>query len=251
MEVKYPETQAIIDRLHGQVAGIHGERTWEDITAGALPTGNMENGELSEATRKMLNRFIAVAGDAAADQVMHNVRHALTRESYRWARELFLACQDIDALAEMVWQRQIRALDACLCQGTLFYGQPVTEDVMAFARGCPELFYGRRKGNRIEAMAIPYRLVEYLKAPDMLQRRYCMCHCQFARESILAKETVPASMCYCSMGHTKLFWEAALDMDLRGEVMASALRGDDTCRFAFELPDAAVQKYTRANAGEA
>jgi len=54
-------------------------------------------------------------------------------------------------------------------------------------------------------------------------------------------------MCYCSLGHTKVFWEAALDTKLEGDVMHSALGGDLLCQFAIYLPDEIMEKYVNMN----
>lgn len=51
------------------------------------------------------------------------------------------------------------------------------------------------------------------------------------------------TMCYCSLGHTKVFWEAALNTTLEGEVLASALAGDLCCRFVIHLPGDIMERY--------
>jgi len=50
-------------------------------------------------------------------------------------------------------------------------------------------------------------------------------------------------MCYCSLGHTKVFWEAALNTTLEGEVLGLALNGDYLCQFEIYLPDEIMEKY--------
>lgn len=72
------------------------------------------------------------------------------------------------------------------------------------------------------------------------------CHCPFARESILQDEgPVSKTLCYCSLGHTKVFWEVALDMPLEGEAAESALAGDLSCLFVIYLPDEAMARYVQ------
>lgn len=54
------------------------------------------------------------------------------------------------------------------------------------------------------------------------------------------------TLCYCSLGHTRVFWESALDTKLEGEVEESVLSGGMLCRFRILLPDAIMQKYVKA-----
>jgi len=134
-------------------------------------------------------------------------------------------------------------LQRCAEYNELFYDQPINSEALAFAQSIETLFYGKRHGNKIIAAAIPYRVRDYLNTKDVQMKRYYMCHCQFARESIINGKTVSKSLCYCSLGHTKVFWEAALDTALEGDVLLSALGGDILCQFAIYLPDNIMEKY--------
>ncbi len=56
--------------------------------------------------------------------------------------------------------------------------------------------------------------------------------------SILQEEgEVSKTICHCSLGHIKIFWEAALGMELEGEIESSALNGDYLCKFIIRPPD--------------
>lgn len=108
-------------------------------------------------------------------------------------------------------------------------------------------FLWARENNTIAAVAIPCETQEYLKETDINKKRYFACHCQFARNSILQKEgAVSKTLCNCSLGHTKIFWEAVLDTSLDGEVASSVLGDGLLCRFAIHLPDEIMKKYVHA-----
>jgi len=53
------------------------------------------------------------------------------------------------------------------------------------------------------------------------------------------------TICYCSLGHTRVFWESALDTALEGEVEESLLGGGMRCRFRIYLPDHIMERYVR------
>jgi len=76
------------------------------------------------------------------------------------------------------------------------------------------------------------------------KKRYLACHCPFARASILQDEgEVSSTLCYCSMGHTKIFWEVALATPLEGEMVQSVLGGDLVCECVLYLPDEVMRQY--------
>jgi len=128
-------------------------------------------------------------------------------------------------------------------QSTEFYGQPITMEVYDFISSIENIFYGKRHGNKIIATAIPFQTLDYLRAKDDKRKRYYMCHCPFARESILSDSPVSKTMCYCSLGHNLAFWETVLDTELSGDVISSALGGDLSCKFVIYLTDELMRKY--------
>ena len=88
-------------------------------------------------------------------------------------------------------------------------------------------------------------MVNYIKETNERKKRYYACHCPFAREYILIEGAeVSRTLCYCSLGHAKVMWEAILNMELDGEVLQSVLGGDLICKYVIYLPDEIVRKYT-------
>jgi len=241
--VKYPDNQKIIDKLAEMVCIYSGDNAWKKLTRSEIPTGNMSNKELSMSMQAILEGLEIYSGKETTREIMHRVRHALTRDSYKTARTDFLRFNNIDDFAHYIWDRQIFQLKECMEQNKLFFDQPIDKAAYEYALSVPELFFGKRYGDVILAEAIPYRLVDYMKTDNNREKRYFMCHCQFARESILQDKTVSGSMCFCSMGHVKLFWEAALDMELQGNVVKSVLNGDDKCIFEIYLPHEIMNQY--------
>lgn len=242
-KIKYPENQKIIDCMKKEIDSAVGKGTWGKITSGCCPSSSMENKELSVATYSMLEKLDTLEREKGKAAFV-KVRHGLTKENFRWAREAFLKYNDIDQFAEAILQEQLENLKRLKDNHESFYGQMITEQVYQFALTVPDLFYGKRYGNKILSTAIPFNAHEYLNAENDREKRYFMCHCQFARESILTDRTVSDTMCSCSLGHNLMFWETVLDTELEGEVLHSALRGEERCQFAIFLPDEILRQYT-------
>jgi hypothetical protein len=164
-----------------------------------------------------------------------------------WSREKFLQYNDIDTFCSTMQRENIAGFTHAALSGELFHGQPIDESVLQFIKEQPYILYGARENNTIVAIAIPCETQKYLKETDINKKRYFACHCQFARNSILQKEgAVSKTLCNCSLGHTKIFWEAALDASLDGDVVSSVLGDGLLCRFVIHLPDEIMKKYVHA-----
>ena len=243
-DIQYAGNQRIIQRMQEEICSAFGPDAWKQATHGCPLSGDMDHASLNRATQQLLERLDGLTANSAQVEVaLSNVKHALTHADFAWARKKFLQYNHIDQFAEALLQDAMRALEQCAERGEPFYDQPISEEALAYARGIDDLFYGKRRGNTITATAIPYQVEQYLQGKDARAKRYYACHCAFARESILMEKTVSKTLCYCSLGHTKALWEAALDMQLSGRVQRSALGGDLSCRFVIDLPECVMQKY--------
>jgi hypothetical protein len=158
---------------------------------------------------------------------------------------LFRQIGNIDRFAEELQKIAIGEIIDGYNKQEKYFGQTVDPEVLEYVQSVKDIFYGRRYGNEILAQAIPNDVHEYLHATDEQQKQYLLCHCQFARESILQAEgPVSPLLCNCSLGHTMALWEAVLDTKLEGEVVESALQGSDRCLFRIKLPEDIVQHWT-------
>lgn len=243
----WPDNERIIRKMQEQIDANLGENVWNNLTQGDAPTACMDNAELSRTTGLLISNFDQVTDNNMANKVFSQVRHGLTRSDFAWAREKFLKYGDIDIFAKTLLEEQLNELKIHMQQSTTFYGQPITSAVYDFVSGIENLFYGKRHGDKILATAIPFHTSNYLQAKDDKRKRYYMCHCQFARESILSDSSVSKTMCYCSLGHNLIFWETVLDTELRGDVISSALGGDLSCEFVIYLTDEVMRKYVHTH----
>ncbi|HYF78479.1 MAG TPA: hypothetical protein VD973_15180 [Symbiobacteriaceae bacterium] len=244
MNIKYDDS-IIIQVLEEEARKRLGTDGWNDLIRGLeLPSLEMERARASVVTRDLMERFDRFLDHKTSKEILSNVRHGLTHASFPGVREMFLAYGSIDEFAAAVHQDYLGEMARFRAENRPWYGVWIDDTILDFVRNDPYQFYGTRLGSDIYARAIPYRIHEYLQETDERQKRYMACHCPFARESILQNEgPVSKTLCYCSLGHTKVFWEVALDMPLDGEVAESALAGDLSCLFVIHLPDEAIARY--------
>ncbi len=245
-EINYPENEKIINRIKNEIVMNLGSEAWEQInTTIEVPNASMSDEQLCNATYQLVDQFDQMADNKTANKVFSKVCHGLKREDFRWVREIFLHYNDIDSFAKDVRKDRMNELREYLISGELFYGQPIDSEVYNYINSIEDIFYGKRYGNKIVTTAIPFHTKNFLHASHPLEKRYHLCHCQFAKESILWDKTVSKTICYCSLGHTKIFWEAALDTSLEGNVICSALGGDLACRFEIYLPENIMKNNVR------
>lgn len=88
--------------------------------------------------------------------------------------------------------------------------------------------------------------LDFINAADNRMKQYYACHCAWARQSIVQEEgPVHQSICSCSLSFTKLYIEAALNRQLKGNNTETALDGKSVCCTAeIYLPDEIIQNYT-------
>ncbi len=245
-QIIYPERGRIIERMKEEISIALGRDAWEKIRQeAAVPEAAMDETTLNHAMRMMMEQIDAHTSLTVRKSAFCNVKHALTHSHLSWARDLFLQYKNIDAFCDALRQGNRNGFAHALETGSSFHGQPVDQSVVEFFESQPSLLYGARKGHQIHATAIPYETSAYLRETDLQKKRYLACHCEFARESLLhAEGPVSKTLCYCSLGHTKIFWETALDVELNGDVVESVLGGGMLCRFVIDLPQDVVDKYT-------
>jgi hypothetical protein len=112
----------------------------------------------------------------------------------------------------------------------------IDDETLEFIKRDPEMEGGRREGNKIYITKVPYHPLRYLHETDNKLKRYYTCHCPLVREAILEDQWVSPEVCNCSLDHASHYL-AGLGIELKGEVLESAIKGDTRCRFVFYLPD--------------
>jgi hypothetical protein len=205
-----------------------------------LPPLGLPSSEKIDVTRQVLKKMNKILTPDECKKVLVDVAHGLPRDFRKGEREKFLKAGSIDEYLRKEREDGIAELEKHRDNGTFFFNQYITDDVVNFVKSRPDVLVGERRGNTIYHTKIPYMAQEYLNATDERMKRYYACHCAWARESILKGDEVSSEFCHCSGGFTKQSWEAALDQPLEVGMVKSVLKGDDECSFIIHLPDGVV-----------
>ena len=220
-----------------------GEHVGEDkrdeiLPESGLPPLGLPDTEKIEVTREILKRMEKVLSPDDCKKILADVAHGLPRDFRKGEREKYLNAGDIDTYLKEKRENSIADLEKHRDEGTLFYNQYISAEVVDFVKSRPDVLSGERRGSTIYHTKIPYMVQEFLDTDDERMKRYYACHCAWARESILNDDVdVSSEFCHCSGGFTKQPWEAALDQPLEYDMVKSALKGDLECSFVIHLPE--------------
>jgi len=220
-----------------------GEHAGEEIRDKILPEKDlpplgMPDKEKILVTRKIVKKMEKTLDPAVCKKILADVAHGLPRDFRKGEREKFLEAGSIDEYLKQKRANANAELETHRDDGSLFYNQYISAEVVNYVKSRPDVLSGERRGNTIYHTKIPFMVQEYLEEKGDRKKRYYACHCAWARESILNDEVdVSDSFCHCSGGFTKMPWEAALDQPLEYDMVKSVLTGDDECSFVIHLPE--------------
>jgi hypothetical protein len=169
-------------------------------------------------------------------RVQHGIPPPDWREHDRADQEKYRQCGNIDQFLDLKRRERDALLTRLRDENRLWYTVEINDEVLKFVQSDPEMEVGNREGDKIYISKIPYNAVRYLHESDARMKRYHACHCPWMRDSILENRPVSADACYCSLGHASHYL-AGLNLELPGEVLESAVKGDTRCRFVFHLPE--------------
>jgi hypothetical protein len=229
----------VMNVLHDRLREHVGEEKRDEILPKEdLPPLGMPDIEKMGVTRKIVEKMEKVLDPSDCKKILADVAHGLPRDFRKGERDKFLKAGSVDEYLKQKRDNAIAELEKHRDEGSLFYNQYISDDVVEFVKNRPDVLSGERRKNTIYHTKIPYMVQEYLEETDEKKKRYYACHCAWARESIL-DETVDVSsnFCHCSGGFTKMPWEAAFDQPLEYEMVKSVLKGDDECSFIIHLPE--------------
>lgn len=228
----------VMNVLHERLGEHVGEEKRDEILPKkGLPPLGIPDTEKMGVTREVMEKMEKVLDPTDCKKILADVAHGLPRDFRKGEREKFVKAGCIDEYLKQKRENAIAELEKHRDDGSLFYNQYITDDVVEFVKSRSDVLSGERRGNTIYHTKIPYMVQEYLEETDKKKKRYYACHCAWARESILDDDVdVSANFCHCSGGFTKMPWEAALDQPLEYEMVKSVLKGDDECSFIIHLP---------------
>jgi len=224
--------------MYRKVGEVVGEKLRDEIFDGiALPQLGVPSWEKSGLTRQVMGRLERLVDTETCRRIFSDSFRDLPDEHYLDDRKRYREIGDFDKFLEIKRQEFIAQLEQIKNEGSLFFSQEITDEVVDFVRNDPEISQGVRDGNILYVTKIPYMTKQYLAESDPQKKRYYYCHCPWARESLRqADGPVSAKFCQCSAGYHKKPWEVIFEQKIEAEVLESVLNGDDRCRFAIHLP---------------
>ncbi|MCL2831873.1 MAG: hypothetical protein FWD78_01760 [Treponema sp.] len=223
-----------------------GEKIWDELTLdNIIPNITAESKCKCVNMIKFMERFDNIVDKDTAKKILSRVRHGLKPSQSAWAREKFLKIGNLDEFMKQSLDEEILKFEKLHNENKDFYGDIITGQVLEYLKSSPSTLIGIRAGNKLHFTAFPAQMHKYLNTDDPKMKRYYACHCPFAKESILTEKVVSSTLCNCSLGHIKNFWEAVFDRELDGEVLTSALKGDLKCTYAVYIPDDIMELYVK------
>lgn len=233
-----------INTFRREICAELGEAFWDELVKDIkLPDIDCECNCQCRNMYLFMKRLEERTEKETLEKILYKVRHGLHPYQCAWAREEFLKTDDLDAFLNQHLQNEWEHFVNLNREGKDFYGQEITDEVLAFIKENPSMLAPVREGNILHCMAFPFNMKAYLAADDEKMKRYYACHCPFAKESILSEHVVPSVLCNCSLGHVMNFTEAFLGRTLKGKVVRSVLHGDLTCEYEITIPEDVMRKY--------
>jgi hypothetical protein len=229
-----------LEVLAGEIEARHGWELRDRVFCEALPPLGADEKERCAYTRaiteRMAQQITPEEARAAWFQVQHGIPAEAWRESDAADKEKYRQCTSIDEFLALKRRERDALLTRLRDENRLWYTVEINDEVLEFIKSDPEMEGGRRDGNKVYIAKGPYNAVRYLHETDPKMKRYYACHCPLVREAILQDQPISPDVCNCSLGHASHYL-AGLSLELKGEVLESAVKGDMRCRFVFYLPN--------------
>jgi len=229
----------VMDNLYRKTGEILGEEPRRQIFDGIkLPELGTSPEQKPPLTEIVMRRLEATASEEQRIEILADCLRDLPDEGYLDELRKYQDCSSLEEYLELRGREFIEELERIKNEGSLFYTQPVTDEVIEFVRKNPEVEGGVRKGNILYQIKIPYKTAEWLGEGDNNLKKYYYCHCPWVREAFRAgKNNIPATFCNCSAGFMKKPFEVMFGRKLKAEMVETVLGGDRWCRVAITLPE--------------
>jgi len=227
-------------KLGAEIGGAERDRIFEGIELPELGTPNVDRPPL---TRVIMERLEAAVAPETCVKVLGSGLRNLEDDWYLDKKQKYEEAGGIDAYLKQKGADYIAALEKHRDEGTLYFSQPVNDDVIAYVRAHPEVEAGVRQGSVVIEAKIPHQMIPFLAATDPREKAYHYCHCPWVKESLRSGNSgISPIFCNCSAAFHKKPYEVIFGQSLEAEVLETVLAGDPWCKFAIHLPERAIPK---------
>jgi len=228
-----------LETLHRKLAEEIGEAERDRIFEGIdLPELGTTNNERPILTHTVIERMAATIDREVCIRILGSGLRYLEDAWYLDAKRKYEEAGSLDAYLEIKGDEYIAELEKHRDEGTLYFNQRITQQVIDYVEAHPEIRQGVRDGNILYETKIPHQAIEFLAETDPKKKTYHYCHCPWVKESLKGNDfEIDPVFCNCSAAFHKKSWEVIFGRPLEAEVLESVLNGDPWCRFAIHLPD--------------
>jgi hypothetical protein len=228
----------LVRRVEEEAGRLIRDEAFAGIAIPELGTPNLERARLMGT---VIERLEDLLGRERTARIVRQGLRDLPDEGYAEERAFYNEAGGIDEYLRRKGDRFVAQLEEIRDEGTLYFSQPITDEVIAYVEAHPEIRQGVRVGNVLYEAKIPYMAAEVLRESDPERRAYLYCHCPWARESLRKGEKpVSKTFCNCSAAFHRKPYEVIFGRSLESEVLETVLDGDPWCRFAIVLPADAI-----------
>jgi hypothetical protein len=218
---------------------IAGEETAKAIFSNvkAPPLGSKPE-KYCDTTSNLMKEFMDNLSPEVYHRVLAGNHHRIPREAFEKHKQWLVEEGNVEAWLKRMHDAAVAELEEFLREDKVWYEQVITPDIVDYVQNNQEILSGVRVGEWIYNTKFPYAPQDYLDEKDPLMKRYYMCHCPLARESVLTGESdIPMDWCYCSAGYGKLRYDIAFGEETEVEVLESVFSSSDMCRFRIKIPE--------------
>lgn len=228
----------VIENLSTRLIEEFGEELRNQIFEGVeMPPLGLHPKEKPEYTKILIQRLEEKLGTDRCARFLNKGLRNRYEEARKPDRDLFLRCKNIDEFLEQRHKNFVAEIEACYNEGTLFFTQEITKEVLELVKNDPCIEVGVREGGKIIIKKIPHMAKEYLTETDESMKRYYYCHCPWIKQAFLESDRpVSPVFCNCSAGFYRAYWEIVFNQPVKVEVVRSLLQGDSVCTFQVYLP---------------
>jgi hypothetical protein len=234
---KYTGKLDVAESIYQKLEKVAGKQKKEEIER-ALPIPELGTDllEITHYTERLMEHLKTHLAESDMLNILTDNHHQIPRTVFNSEKIIYEASNSLEDYLIDLHQRKIEELKTFEASGRIWYEQEITKEVIEFVSGNQEIMSAVLKDDTLFITKIPYDTPKYLHAATNQEKAYYMCHCPFARESILKSDVkIDSRWCYCSAGFTKLPFDVVLDQDLKIQCLNSALAGDSICRFSISL----------------
>ncbi len=225
--------ESILERLE-KIAGPEKSKAITDqVTIPVLGTPPSKFPEFTASFIELLEKSL---DESTLKRVLASNHHQIPESAFLEERTYYENAETFDQYLKELHDRKVKVLEKHLLDGTVWFEQNITQEVVDFVKSNQEILSAVRSGDTLYITKIPYDVEAFLKTDNPVEKAYHACHCPFAKESIgNQKEHISETWCNCSAGFAKFPFDVLFKKELKAKVLENAIRGDLLCRFAISL----------------